>query len=985
MIDGGDDALGVATFNGGLFDLEAHPFLSSNMVGDRHLEDAIDLISRVDTADGRQFVDYRDLATRHLGTIYEGLLEHHLVEVSAADRAEPSDGFTVDLVNDEGERKESGSYYTPDFVVEYIVRETLEPVIQQALIGCNSDSDKLAAILAINVLDPAMGSGHFLVEAAEFIAQKAVPFDTGVGGEESGDIAEWKRRVAQSCIYGIDRNPLAVELAKLSMWISTAAKDRPLSFLNHHLRPGNSLVGATLAELRSIQGFRRRDKDRTRRHSTQTSLLDDPSFKTQLRAAVAALNEIEQNPAITVAEVKEQERLYDELRQKLIVRYARPLDVVVAMNLGLQVEDVKRGALCQYAAFPESLAFQEFPSLIAQAAEIASENGNFDWELEFPDVFFGPAGDSLGDRAGFDAVIGNPPYLRESGNRSHFEFIQNAEPFRSHYFARTDLYFYFIMQGVWHLRPGGLLGFITPAQWMEAINSENLRRFINAETCLKSFAVVDGAAVFDDAAVDPIIFVCQRRAEPNSTVQAYEARYRFPRHSSQTAVEVLAEPEEIGIPSSVFASANAWYLRPLRGAIDQSICAKVEGAKCKLEDYFHIEAGVNTGADTVSNGIENWPPGARRGDGIFLLSGEEVRALDLPPAEARLLKKYVAPKHVDRYVQSIDEGTRLIYLRGDTDIDQYPMIRAHLSRFRAILSNRAEVLRNSRREWWHLLWPRDQERLESPVKLVIANATAHNAFFLDESATYYNIGCTLLSPNEGVSRQYCFFALALLNSKTYDYYYGLKGQQQGENQRKYFPDRVRSIPIPRSFGALEGSRAAMLTSALEYWRVTGDERTIRAFGKTERAVVLATLAEDMQSYFGALRDAAARFRLEAEGVADGTADVTKLWKGWVPARAGSALNGRRQVAAAALGSRALERIDISRDYHSLSEEQWRALVRYRLGPTTSFAYLVQVWRGASDRVQLLSSVARRTELLIESLVGDIFDLSTEERLEIATR
>jgi type I restriction-modification system DNA methylase subunit len=116
----------VATFDGGLFDAERHPFLESHAVGDGHLQQAIDRLARVDG----QFVDYRDLAERHLGTIYEGLLEYHFEAL-----AEPEDSWTVDLLNDRGERKATGSYYTPDYVVKYIVEATVNPLLHEAVEG----------------------------------------------------------------------------------------------------------------------------------------------------------------------------------------------------------------------------------------------------------------------------------------------------------------------------------------------------------------------------------------------------------------------------------------------------------------------------------------------------------------------------------------------------------------------------------------------------------------------------------------------------------------------------------------------------------------------------------------------------------------------------------------------------------------------------------------------------------------------------------
>jgi hypothetical protein len=169
--------------------------LSIEALRQASVEQAIDKLACVDG----QFVDYRDLAERHLGTIYEGLLEFHLETMDT-----PESGWTIDLKNEKGERKITGSYYTPDYIVKYMVEETLGPVLRQAVASAKSEQEKIDAVLNVKVLDPAMGSGHFPVEATDYIARFLVEHIeqsvTETGGES--ELAFWRRRVAQSCIYG---------------------------------------------------------------------------------------------------------------------------------------------------------------------------------------------------------------------------------------------------------------------------------------------------------------------------------------------------------------------------------------------------------------------------------------------------------------------------------------------------------------------------------------------------------------------------------------------------------------------------------------------------------------------------------------------------------------------------------------------------------------------------------------------------------------
>lgn len=356
MIDQGDEPLRVATFNGGLFDPDRHQFLERHVVGDMHLQAAIDQLARVDVQDRREFVDYRDLSVRHLGSIYEGLLEHRLV----ADASEP--GWAVALRTDRRERRSSGSYYTPDEIVRYIIEQAVRPALDRAIEGKATEEEKIAAVLGVNVLDPAMGSGHFLVEATDHIARYLVGLNVAPDEERGGgetELAYWKRRVVQSCIYGADLNPLAVELAKLSLWLNTVQKGRPLSFLDHHLRVGNALIGARAEDLRGattpattrdkVALARQARKERQAAAAGQLSMLDMPAFQQSIQAAVGSMWEIEASPALRVEDVKAQEQAYASIREALTDKYGVLANLALAPNFGVVIPRRDYRLLADYA------------------------------------------------------------------------------------------------------------------------------------------------------------------------------------------------------------------------------------------------------------------------------------------------------------------------------------------------------------------------------------------------------------------------------------------------------------------------------------------------------------------------------------------------------------------------------------------------------------------------------------------------------------
>lgn len=285
-IDQGDSSIGLPPYNGGLFDRESTPLLEEIRIGDQVVADVVDALSFEQTEHGRRYINYRDLSVQQLGSIYERLLEYELAR---------GDGEIVVRPNIFA-RKESGSYYTPDDLVGLIIKETIEPLAQRSMdefesriaelaesglsedmkIGLLKETDPAEKLLELKICDPAMGSGHFLVNLVDFLTDSVIaamadaeaavenyisPLNAridrirnrimanaqkrkwSVNFEQLDDRHVIRRMVLKRCVYGVDRNPMAVELAKVSLWLHTFTPGAPLSFIDHHLRCGNSLFG----------------------------------------------------------------------------------------------------------------------------------------------------------------------------------------------------------------------------------------------------------------------------------------------------------------------------------------------------------------------------------------------------------------------------------------------------------------------------------------------------------------------------------------------------------------------------------------------------------------------------------------------------------------------------------------------------------------------------------------------------------------------
>jgi hypothetical protein len=463
----------VPRYNGGLFDPGKYPELEQWAVCDAVLADVLRQIMFTPEKRGQKFVpletvDYADLSVQQLGSIYEGLLEHHLVR----------DDGKLTLKTDKGERKATGTYYTPDYIVKYIVENTLGPLITEienrepvkaARAAGRQDNSFADEVLRLNVLDPAMGSGHFLVEATNYLADQIVYHPTTkfqaefVRGEsqEQAEIAYWRRRVVEACIYGVDLNPLAVELAKLSLWLATIASDQPLNFLDHHLRCGNSLIGARLDDLGDLPETRKW----VLKEAAQACLLFGLNLKQAVSNAIRTIHKIESEPSDDVGAVKEKEFRWQCDVLPALAPYKAIADLWTATRFGFVLDQetytasanriLKVGYREDYTSLVER---DDSPGdKLTEWRDIAAVRRFFHWELEFPEIFFNDDG-SPKENPGFDAVIGNPPYGAELGedDRAFFQsFYVTGQGYKN-----TALHF--IESAYSHTRTEGRCGLILP-------------------------------------------------------------------------------------------------------------------------------------------------------------------------------------------------------------------------------------------------------------------------------------------------------------------------------------------------------------------------------------------------------------------------------------------------------------------------------------------------------------------------------------------
>ena len=466
-------SLTVTPFNGRLFAPARAPLADTLRLDDALVARAIVALTTHPGARGRETISFRDLGVEQLGAVYERVLDYEPRVSRLAQR--PEQPVSVELVCGRGRRKSSGTFYTPRLITDELVRQTLTP-----LVAGRAPED----ILRLRVLDPAMGSGAFLVSACRFLSAAYEEALVSVRGRMAADItdaerAEFRRLVARRCLYGVDISPMAAQVARLSLWLATLAAERPLTFLDHHLAVGDSLVGASLDDLaRQAPG-----RSGRRRGAVRLPLFDTDGWDAGVGRVLPVRRRLESVADDTVDAVRNKERWVADLasKQAPLGALKRAADLWCALWFWRQSEGQPPDAR-EYADLAAAVAGAE-PALparmirdrLAAVDRIAARHGFFHWTLEFPEVFYGDDGVPL-PAGGFDCIVGNPPWemLRgdlgddaqrecrreSSGQLTRFARESGVYPSCAH--GHVNQFQLFVERSLDLVRPGGRVGLIVP-------------------------------------------------------------------------------------------------------------------------------------------------------------------------------------------------------------------------------------------------------------------------------------------------------------------------------------------------------------------------------------------------------------------------------------------------------------------------------------------------------------------------------------------
>jgi adenine-specific DNA-methyltransferase len=582
---------------------------------EEHQDAVKNAIKLLQKSDSIHEYDFKYIPADILGGVYESYLGYI---------AQRGDIKTAEKKESRTKRKEHGIYYTPKFIVDYVLEQTLGKVLKKV--------NSIDELKKIKILDPACGSGSFLIKALDMIHDKYKDFNRGD--------PYVKIQILTENIYGVDLDPQAIELARLNLLINTVSEHVKLPNLGNNLKVGNSLLSGTDEELEKYFGKNFRDK----------------------------------NP--------------------------------------------------------------------------------FRWQERFPEVF---------KQGGFDVIIGNPPYIKESVNKSAFEGLHDSP----YYQGKMDLWTMFACISIDLLKNNGLIGFIAPSSWVSNAGASIMRNKILTDGELKTFIDFGDYKVFEQAGIQTMVYVFEKKKpEPK-----YELNYLRINDKNILEEKLISEifgnkikieinPTELKNKFLVFSEND-----------EDALLKKIKSKS----NYVINEKDVGNGIDVLQDFVTQnhladlSDKTIKKGDGIFVVSDEEVKEISPTKNEISYLRPYYTTAEINRYLSNEDTNYKIIY--ADTyfreHIEEFPNFKKHLDKFSKILTSAYAP--------YGLHRARDEKFFNGDCIFSIRK-TKRPAFSYVSFPCYVTRAFMILRLNK-INPKY---ALGLFNSKLIYFWFRNKGKVQGD-------------------------------------------------------------------------------------------------------------------------------------------------------------------------------------------------------------
>lgn len=751
----------------------------------------------------RRAVDFRSLDAEELGSVYESLLELH------PDLNADSATFTLSVAAGH-ERKTTGSYYTPTCLVTCLLDSALDPVLDDAVKGTGrwADGPLLTAeqrILSLKVCDWACGSGHFVIAAARRIAKRLAAVRTGDDEPSPEAYHAALRDVISHCIYAVDINPMAVELCKVNLWLEALEPGKPLSFLDHHVQCGNSLLGATPALLAKgipddafspIEGddkavctqFKKQNKDehKGQQYFFDVMLADSTADYLSLTERARSLDA---SPDDNLAAVHEKERSHRAFVESHEYRHATLLaDAWCAAFIWKKTTEfpylITEGLLRRIRRDPD-----DCPDWMRkEIARLSEQYQFFHPHLAFPDVFRvptkgeAPENEQCGWNGGFDVNLGNPPWVRQELLKP---LKQLLVVFRSST-STADSSVYFVERNFDTARLHGRVALLTPNKWFRASYGERLRQVLRDGS--RVHLLVDfghSRNLFPDADTFPAAVVLEpttSRAsdtEPALFVRAYDCDRQghslgelIREHGTCVPHAKLRQDrwqfEEAG--ASALLDRLMGTGRPLASVLGRPI---FRGLLSGLNEAFYVDTAVR----------------------------DDLIALD--PSSVGFFRKLLRGRDIKRWTPRWDGLWHIVIpssqnhtwlwspARNEVDAEAafaraHPSVHAHLKPYEERLRERQD-----RGTFWWELRACDYYAYFDKPKVVVQCIAYYSQFALDPSGHYANNKAIVIPTDD-------LYVLAILNSRVTWWIVNRTFQHMKDEGLSVDVQFLRRLPIPNA-------------------------------------------------------------------------------------------------------------------------------------------------------------------------------------------
>ncbi|MCA9963481.1 MAG: N-6 DNA methylase [Anaerolineales bacterium] len=681
----------------------------------------------------------------------------------------------IEAVDNLETRKAQGSYYTPEYIVRYIVDQT----VGRYLYGTENgrldgtplpgqqpkrleEIDGSNGFPPLTILDPSCGSGSFLMNvyhvletfyereigrlqreydqrlatlAQEGLSPLELRVELASQNQRLKQLAGYKNQILEKHLYGVDLDPQAAELAAVNLMLRAMSRDMRLPLiLNQNIKVGNSLLGGL-------------------------SLVPEP--------AASALAPFRSQLA--------------ELRR-----------IRLAQQGHSQSEADAIGLQGQFERLAQQINKVLNEPLVAYFGEEVGEKRPFNWIIEFPECFLNADG-NLRPHAGFTFVIGNPPYLSvdDTWGKNSADAAYLKEAFADVWTRKSDLYYYFIRRGLSLLVPQGQLGLITARYYLEAYYAPNIRRAILQEAIIQQIVDFGSYTVFPGIGTKTCITLLQR--EPNAEIRANH-RFAFDKapHKLINIYQFLANFFATSHSlSQADLQEDSWNLFSRRVA---QIIDIIDRDTHPLGHLTHIDTGMETG----------------RND-IFGVSQETIEQYQIEP---ELIRKNIKNQDIKRYNLAF-RGLYLIYPEEIERIEDYPNAKNYLEKYRDQLEARAAFQRGGC-EWWRFTWPRQKEWYRYP-KIVNPNIAPNNRFALDLSTECIGLTDTyaIFPQQDSPDLRYL---LALLNSKVLNFRFRYIGKAK-DYRYEYFKNGLQKVPIKLAAADVQQQLVTLAQKMLDFNRL----------------------------------------------------------------------------------------------------------------------------------------------------------------------